>query len=140
MRSVTTKETYSDGQIIFKEGTFGEATYLILTGKVAISVMIGGAKITIAHLKRGDILGQISLIDKQARSATAVAIGEVELGIIDKDFLENEINKTSKDFRMILNGLSDRLRETTGQLINMTMKYHQLKNKLDKISNETDSF
>ncbi len=136
MRNIIAQEKYSEGEVIFKEGSFGEATYMILSGEVIISVTVRGSRIKFGKLKRGDILGQISLVDKQARSATAVAVGDVELGIIDKDFLENEINKTSRDFRLILNAMSDRLRETTNQLIGMTSKYQSLKSRVEQCNNQ----
>lgn len=36
MRRIAVKETYKDGQVIFKESSYGEGTYVILSGKVHI--------------------------------------------------------------------------------------------------------
>ncbi|MCI4624501.1 MAG: cyclic nucleotide-binding domain-containing protein [Candidatus Magnetoovum sp. WYHC-5] len=122
-------KNYKDGQVIIKEGTHGEATYVILSGKVAISVKSEGVNIIIAYLKEGDLFGHMSFIDRGPRSATAIASGDVKVGLMDKDYLESEINKTSEEFRFVLKALTERLRETTNKLVTLTVQYHKLKNK-----------
>jgi CRP-like cAMP-binding protein len=129
-RHISARVKYQAGQVIFKEGSFGEAAYIILSGELAISVMEKGVKVTIGRLGAGDILGQISFVDKQARSATAEAVTDVELGVIDRDFLDDEMNRMSEDFRVIMNAFSERLRKSTSLLINVSMKYLELKNKI----------
>lgn len=125
MNRIIVKENYKDGQSIINEGSFGEGTYVILEGKVEISKKINNEKIVITCLKKGDIFGEMSFIDRQPRSASVIAIGDVKIGILDKDFLENEINKTSEDFRLIINALTERLRKTTSELMNLKIGCHK---------------
>ncbi|MBF0342830.1 MAG: cyclic nucleotide-binding domain-containing protein [Nitrospirae bacterium] len=126
MKKIATTEIYEDGQSIIKQGTFGEGTYVILSGKVAIKVRDNDVDLTVTHLTTGDIFGHMSFIDRQPRSASAVAVGTVKVGLFDKDYLDSEINKTSEDFRIILKALTERLRDTTGKLVNLTIKYYRL--------------
>jgi CRP-like cAMP-binding protein len=126
-RRIVVKETYKDGQPILKEGSHGEGTYVILAGKVRIIKKIDGEPVTIAELEENEYFGEMSFLDRQPRSASAVAVGEVKLGLLDKDYLEEEINKTSEDFRSILIALTNRLRHTTSQLVNLIAENHKLK-------------
>ncbi|KJU81474.1 Cyclic nucleotide-binding domain protein [Candidatus Magnetobacterium bavaricum] len=127
MRRIVVKQSYKDGQTILKEGSFGEGTYLILEGKVRIIKTIQGELVEIAHLEKGDYFGEMSFLDRQPRSASAVAEGNVVLGIIDKDFLEEEISKTSEEFRLLLYTLVERLRQTTSALVTLRAENHILK-------------
>jgi CRP/FNR family cyclic AMP-dependent transcriptional regulator len=102
MFTLASEESYSDGQIIFREKSPGDWVYVILSGSVEISKMIGKKKFVLEVLKEGDVFGELSFIGGIKRSATAMAIGEVTVGIIDRDSLDQEFNKISSDFRLIL--------------------------------------
>ena len=62
-------QEFHSGTTIFTEGTPGAVVYVILNGEVEVSVR--GKLLDV--LGPGDILGEMALIDAQARSATAVA-------------------------------------------------------------------
>jgi CRP-like cAMP-binding protein len=131
MKRIAVTETYEDGQVIIKEGTHGEGTYVILAGSVDIKMKVDGVDIPVATLYKGDIFGHMSFIDRQPRSATAMSVGQTKVGIFDMDYLENEINKTSEDFKMIIKALTDRLRETTSKMVSLTAKYYKLTGKTE---------
>jgi CRP-like cAMP-binding protein len=59
MFQVVKYETFSDGKIISKEGTFGDWLYVVDEGAVEISRMVDEKKIVIAILKAGEILGEV---------------------------------------------------------------------------------
>ncbi|MBF0553549.1 MAG: cyclic nucleotide-binding domain-containing protein [Nitrospirae bacterium] len=127
MRRIAVKETYKDGQVIIKEGGYGEGTYLIISGQVRITKKVGNDSLNIALLEKDDFFGEMSFLDRQPRSASATAVGDVQLGLIDKDFLEEEINKTSEDFRHILYTLAERLRTTSSLVVKLIAENHDLK-------------
>lgn len=62
-------ETFPAGQTIFSEGTNGEVMYVVKEGEVEVRVH-GGIVETVGP---GGILGEMALIDRNPRSATAVA-------------------------------------------------------------------
>lgn len=124
MRMIVATETYQDGAVIIREGSFGEGTYVLLDGKVEISRKIDGRKVVIAALEKGDVFGEISYIDRQPRSASVIAMGDVKVGLLNKDYLEAEMNKTSEEFRMIMKAITNRLRKTTGELVSLKTGYH----------------
>jgi CRP-like cAMP-binding protein len=117
MFQVVKYETFSDGKIIFKEGTFGDWLYVVDEGAVEISRMVDEKKIVIAILKKGEILGEVAYISKGARSATATAVGKTTVGIVDRNSFDHEFNILSGDFQMILKTLASRLKTTTDALM-----------------------
>jgi cAMP-dependent protein kinase regulator len=82
-----------DGEVIVREGTPGDAFYLILSGRVRISVGGGGALTVLSgdgtlHAQyEGDFFGEMSILDHEMRSATVTAEGEVLLFRVGKEEL-----------------------------------------------------
>lgn len=111
------KETYKAGEIVFKEGSHGAAVYVLSSGSVEISKMIQGRKVVVEILGPGDIFGEMSYIDHASRSATAIALENTVLELVDKDFLDREFNQIASDFRQIISTLVRRLRKTTQNLL-----------------------
>ncbi|MEE9345348.1 MAG: Crp/Fnr family transcriptional regulator [Methylococcales bacterium] len=87
--SFSSENHYSNGQIIFQKGDFGDSLLAVLDGKVRISTSSDdGKEIILNTTFRGEIFGEIAFIDGMQRSATATAIGETTLLTIRSgDFL-----------------------------------------------------
>jgi CRP/FNR family transcriptional regulator, cyclic AMP receptor protein len=72
------------GDVIFREGQRADELFVIKSGHVRIQV----GNRAIAELAADNIFGEMALIDSEARSATAIAITDVELvPISEKQFL-----------------------------------------------------
>jgi len=111
------EETHEAGEVIFEEGSHGSAVYVLSSGRVEISKMVKGEKIVVDILGPGDMFGEMSYLDPAPRSATAVALEDTVLELLDKDFLDREFNEISSDFRGIICALVRRLRKTTQNLV-----------------------
>ena len=90
MYHISAEENYHDAQIIFKEGSSGDWVYVILSGAVEIYRVVKGRKFIITVLKPDEMFGELGVLGGIKRTATARAIGETTLGIIDRDFLDKE--------------------------------------------------
>lgn len=110
MFTLASEETYSDGQIIFSEGSSGDWVYVIISGSVEISKMINGKKFILEILKEGEVFGEISFIGGVKRTATVTSVGESLIGTIDRDSMDQEFNKLSSDFRSILVSMVQRFK------------------------------
>ena len=113
MYPIASEETYKDGQVIFREGTSGDWVYVILNGNVEISRTIGESKYIITVLEPDEVFGELGYLGDIKRTATACAIGETTLGIIDRGFLDKEFNLLSSSFRAILVAVVNRFRILT---------------------------
>lgn len=130
---MSSKYTLKKGQVLFKEGSFSDAAFIIESGKVEISVNnSGGAKTVIGVLKDNDIVGEMGLIDGNPRSATVTAISDVKVNAITREQFET-LSRTNPNALMpILKVLSKRLRDTLKMVMDITKKDGG-KNRIEKI-------
>ncbi len=107
-------EDYGSGDIIFQEGDPGETMYLVLKGLVNIQVK---GK-SVAKIGPGDFFGEMSLIDDQFRSATAIVMRDSQLVAVgEKQFLR--MVKKNPEFALyILQILVKRLRNMDQKILN----------------------
>src|ERR1700746_2916296 len=72
------------GTIIFREGDAAQEMFVIKSGQVRIQL---GTR-TLSELSADNIFGEMALIDSQPRSATAIAVTDVELvPVTERQFL-----------------------------------------------------
>ncbi len=106
-------ETHKAGDVIFEEGSHGSAVYILSSGKVEVSKVVQGKKLALRILGPGDMFGEMSYLDPAPRSATATALEDTVLELLDKDFLDKEFNQISSDFREIIRSIVRKLRNTS---------------------------
>lgn len=95
----------------------GEAVYIILHGTVKIHVEQGERDVILSILGRGDLLGEMSLIDSVGRSANAVTLEDSLLLWMDKDTFEYLLDNFPQVARNLVRILTSRVR-LSDQLIN----------------------
>lgn len=59
MYPIASEEQYADGQIIFREGSWGDWVYVIKHGSVEISKTIGAKTYVLSVLESGEVLGEL---------------------------------------------------------------------------------
>ena len=69
---------YEPGQVIISEFEPGDCFYLIQSGNVQLVKCVNGAKKNLDILKPGEFFGEMAILDNSPRSATCVAVGNVE--------------------------------------------------------------
>jgi CRP-like cAMP-binding protein len=101
------------GDVLFRKGDEGMALYIVLRGKVRISMPTRqGEEITLAVLSDGDFFGEMAILDGLPRSADAAAQEESQLYVLNrKDFIAF-LSRNETALRAILQALSLRLRST----------------------------
>ena len=119
---VAGEETFSDGDIIFEEGSSGDWIYVILSGEVEIFKLVRGKRIVVDVLKKGDLFGEVSFVDKKPRSAGARAASDVTLGVYDRSYLTEQYNRLPSDFRTIFHAMARRLRKMTVVATNLASR------------------
>jgi CRP-like cAMP-binding protein len=112
MINIASEETYRDGETIFEEGSSGDWVYVVLSGAVEISKVVGDRKVVIRTLRPEEIFGELGFLGNVKRTATARAVGETTVGVVDQEMIAREFNKLSSDFREILQAVVRRLTET----------------------------
>ena len=120
-----------EGRIIFKEGDAGHEMYVIIDGEVEIVKRTSSeTSKTLITLKKGDIFGEMALIDSLPRSATAIAKKPGKLLVMDEPlFYAMARNNADFAFKMI-KALSERIRasnETISRLASENRDVRTLK-------------
>ena len=113
---------YEPGQIIIEQNAIGEALYIVKSGTVTVVKSDDDSEQTLATLGRGELFGEMSLVETELTSASVRAIDEVECLVLPK-FAVEQIMQYDRDFSLKIyqafcNILSERLRKTTQDLFN----------------------
>jgi len=100
-------------KVLFRAGDAGDAMYIIERGKVRISVQAtDGRELTLTELGQGDFFGELTLLDRQPRSANATVSEESRLAVLSREhFLSFMRSKPNVALEM-LTALAHRLRRT----------------------------
>ena len=95
------RKSFSTGDIIFEEGEVGDMAYLIISGEVEIFRTSGNKERVLATLDRGEIIGEMSLIDNAPRMALARALSDLELSVISRKSLQNRLDRLEESDRVL---------------------------------------
>lgn len=77
---------FTQGELLMQQGTEGHWLYILTKGSAAVQLTVeGDERTTIATIHTGDFCGEMSLMTGERRSATVVALEEVESYRLDKE-------------------------------------------------------
>ncbi|HTE83531.1 MAG TPA: Crp/Fnr family transcriptional regulator [Dehalococcoidia bacterium] len=104
---------FSRGTVIFHKDDPGNQLYVILKGAVSITLASeDGKDLVLSILSAGDFFGELSLIDEQPRSASAVAVDDdTQTLILPREAFLEPLMKYPQMALQITTLLSRRLRE-----------------------------
>jgi HEAT repeat protein len=112
--AIASEQHYPDGEVIAVQGEPGEEMYIIVKGTVR--VLIGEAAQSLkefARRKTGEVVGEMSVISGEPRSAWLDASGDVHLLCIDRKSFEGLLRERPEVGLAIMRELCMRLREAT---------------------------
>jgi CRP-like cAMP-binding protein len=94
------------GTLLTREGQTGGLLFVIIDGKAEVS----GSGKRLGELGPGDVVGELSLIDGQVRSASVRATTDVHVLEIASDEFRKLVDKHPKVVRNLLRAMSQRIR------------------------------
>ena len=113
------RKTYDAGQPLFLEGDEGDSAFLVEDGAVMIyKKQDNGEEQSIAMLRRGEIVGEMALIDNAPRAAGAKALETTKVAIIPRAMFQQRLDKSDPIVKMLLKVFVQRLRTATHKAIN----------------------
>lgn len=113
------RRRYNAGERLFSEGDSGAEAFYLLHGELELSVEIDGATRTIARAGAGTIVGELALLDKAPRSASAIAGSELEVVVITQEYLNSRLDSSDPIVRSVLNTVLDRFREMRSRFLSL---------------------
>lgn len=83
------EKRYLAGQLVFSAGEEGGAMYIVQTGRVELYVQDkADERVILGYVEPGSMFGEFSLLDNEPRSATAKAVENTQLLIVDRNDLQ----------------------------------------------------
>ena len=95
------------GRVLMREGAVGREFFIVVSGNVRVDR--NGRKVN--ELGPGDFLGEIALIDRGPRTATATAADDCRLLVLDIGGFRTLVSKYPTVQGKIMKALAERLRE-----------------------------
>lgn len=112
------REDVVEGQTIIQQGEEVDSLYIVLEGD--FSVVDKNIEEELARLGSGEIVGEMSFVDKQPPSATVTATEDSEVFALPRSTLtrklEDDNGFSSRFYKALSVFLSDRLRSTVSRL------------------------
>ncbi len=109
-RGAGSSRTVPAGTVIFEEGDAGQEMFGVIEGEVELRLRNGRVLI----LGPDDIFGEMALVDSSPRSATAVAVAETTLAVVDRRRFLFLVGETPSFALQVMSNLAERLRAATG--------------------------
>jgi signal transduction histidine kinase len=104
------KECHSEGSVICREGEPGDILYVIRKGQVAVLKEVGDGEHTVLGYRgTGEILGEMSLLTQQPRTASLIAADDTVLMCVSASDFTRLMERYPGISKAILRVLSDRL-------------------------------
>ncbi len=110
------RKTLIAGECLFREGDTPTSAYLIEEGTIEIRALRATRAgepqrpMVLARLGPGELLGEMSVMDRSQRTATAVAVADSTLLVIDSEQIEDRLAVADPIIRMLLDGQMKRYR------------------------------
>ena len=77
--------SYQPGELIFVQGQASECVYLIESGEVELLESTDSRTLRTAKLGKGDLLGEMALVDERPRAFSARAVTETTVSIVSRE-------------------------------------------------------
>ena len=117
------KADFPAGYRIFEEGDVGDRMYLVCTGGVELATTDKlGQKLVLTTASRGDLFGELSLLDHGPRTANATVIEDAELLVLDRTTLIDFVRRRPEAALDMMAVMGGRMRSTTSRLRQMATR------------------
>ena len=107
---------FKDGDVLFRQGEQGDSAYVIIGGEADVIVDTPKGPLTVAKLKRNDIVGEIAILCDVPRTATVKAASKLEAMVIAKDLFFRLVMEFPQMAVEIMSELARRLDATNRKL------------------------
>jgi CRP-like cAMP-binding protein len=104
--------SFSDRDVLFDVGDPPTGIFIIESGVVEIYRASGDRRIPMARLQKGDIVGELAMVENKTHMRGARAVGPTECLLIDPKQFANLMGNSPPGVRMIIRSLVRKLHRT----------------------------
>jgi CRP/FNR family transcriptional regulator len=119
-------KVYANGEVIVRQGETGNSMYVVQSGQVEVVREKGEKEVRLAVLGEGQFFGEMSIFEREVRSATVRALGEAQALSVDKKTFLRRIQEDPSLAFNILQTMSGRIRDLNGELARIRTHFESL--------------
>lgn len=121
--SCKTTKTIKKGETLFGEGEYVNGVFCIKDGVCKVSKMSENGRNQIVNLaKRGDLIGERSLISDEASNLNAVALNDMEVCFVPKEEILKGLEKNNNFTFDLLKNMANSLKVADNLIVDMAQK------------------
>ena len=110
---------YADGEIIIRQGEVGNSMFVIQEGQVEIVEELDGKTVRLGVRGEGQFFGEMSIFEREVRSATVRALGPARVLTVDENTLLRRIHEDPSLAYHMVRSMSHRIRELSGEMVQL---------------------
>ncbi|MEX6506204.1 cyclic nucleotide-binding domain-containing protein [Jiella sp. M17.18] len=108
--------SYRQDQILCRQGEPGDSAYVLVEGEADVSIATEAGDYVVAHLKGGDVVGEIAILCDVPRTATVTARTRLSALRIRKEAFLQLVRQFPEVATEVMRGLAVRLSHTNDEL------------------------
>lgn len=113
--------SYPKDSMIMCENQSGNEMFIIQEGHVRITKIINGEEVTLALLKKGDMFGEMALLENKPRSAAAIAHEDCKLMTVNRQNFNQMVTTQAQLIARLTTMLAERLWSMCRQVSNASL-------------------
>lgn len=113
--------SYPKDSMIMCENQSGNEMFIIQEGHVRITKIINGEEVTLALLKKGDMFGEMALLENKPRSAAAIAHDDCKLMTVNRQNFNQMVTTQAQLIARLTTMLAERLWSMCRQVSNASL-------------------
>jgi CRP-like cAMP-binding protein len=115
-------KVYASGEHVVRQGDKGDCMYVVQAGKLEVMREEHDGQVRIGIMNAGDIFGEMSIFEREVRSATVRALGEARVLTIDKKTFLRRVQEDPALAFNLVKIMSRRIRMLTEEIAAMKPK------------------
>jgi len=114
------------GTTIFKQGDEANAAYILESGDIQIFKMVNGRRITLGHVQKWGLFGEMGLIDDSPRMASAYVMEEATCTVLSKEAFSRMMDSAPDGMLLVIESLTRTLRASGDNLADARYRLTEL--------------
>lgn len=103
-------------QILLREGEHSSSLYWVQSGQMVVTKKRNGEDIILGHIFSGELVGEISFLDNEPRSATVKALTDCDLIEIPRETFDKIFTGQPRWLEILVKTLAERLRKANARI------------------------
>jgi len=123
IRSKMQKRSYYIGNMILMEDEYGDTFFAITKGKVKVTrISLDGKEVIFAFFGEGEFFGEISLLDREPRSANVIALEDTDVLMLKREDFIKFLEEYPEIAMSLLSQMAKRIIKSDEQIESLSLK------------------